>query len=279
MKNYLKISVNIPEENFAIISEWAGEQTGFLGLEEGFDQMTLYFNDHESVRTVVGRWLDDNRQSGLVTAFTIDSLPDQNWNGEWESGIKPIIIDDFFCIYPGWSMPEKNWPVPIRIDPKMSFGTGYHETTRLMLRAIRNLDMRGKTVLDCGTGTGLLAIAALALGASSVTAFDIDEWSVINTRENLELNGSSGHVTLLEGDFSVVAGTGPYPLILSNVNRAIHLQELPFYQQHLQPGGKLVISGLLTTDEPIINKSFTEAGFTICSFLTENEWIAMEWTR
>lgn len=269
----------IPEENFETLSGWAGEQDGFLGLEEGFDQMTLYFNDSEAVRAVVTSWLDGNLHSGLITSYQTDSLPDQNWNGEWESGIKPIIVDDFFCIFPGWSPPEKSWPVQIRIDPKMSFGTGYHETTRLMLRAIRRLDLKEKPVLDCGTGTGVLAIAALSLGSSEVTAFDIDEWSVVNTRENLELNGSSGKVTLLEGDFSVVTGKGPFPVILSNVNRAIHLQELPFYQKHLQPGGTLVISGLLTTDEQIIRKSFTEAGFSLITLLSENEWIAMEWTR
>lgn len=279
MKSFLKISVTIPEENYLTLSEWTADQNGFLGLEEGFDQMTLYFTDQEIVTQTVTDWLDAQKHAGLISSYQIDSLPDQNWNGLWESEIKPIIIDDFFCIYPGWSPPGQTWPVSIRIDPKMSFGTGYHETTRLMLRALRGLNLTGKPVLDCGTGTGVLAIAALKLGSPQVMAFDIDEWSVKNTRENLELNGISEQLTLREGDFSIVRGTGPYPVILSNVNRVIHLQEVDFYKTHLQPGGILLISGLLSTDETLIRKAFQEAGFSLLRVLQENEWIAMEWTR
>ena len=190
------------------------------------------------------------RYQGLgPISYHTEVLAKQNWNAVWESNYDPIRIEDRLLIRASFHASEPGFAMELIINPKMSFGTGHHETTHLMASALFDLDLQGKSVLDAGTGTGLLALIALKLGADPVHAFDIDTWSVENTLENAALNGLS-----LGCDLGTIREQGPktYEVLLANINRNILLDEMAEYALRLQDQGRLLLSGFYQEDVDIL---------------------------
>lgn len=221
---------------------------------EGFEQ-----EDDLLIATIPTNRLDDTKREEVerkLMAFGEEAsilsekiIAPQNWNEEWEQTIKPQTIGKFY-VHPTWSSFDGDLDdkIELMIDPKMAFGTGYHATTRVMLEWIPEVIKEGDKILDAGTGTGILAIAALKLGASSAFGFDIDEWSETNTRENILLNGVENFDVYL-GSTEVIPDGEKYDVILANINRNALIELVPELVTYLNKGGRLLLSGLLKEDK------------------------------
>ncbi len=206
---------------------------------------------------------------------TFTELADRNWNEEWERTIQPIEIGSRIAIRPSWrEYRNESGRIVLTIDPKMSFGTGYHETTRLMLLLLERYTRAGMFVLDVGTGTGVLAIAAVKLGASSAIGSDTDEWAVENAMENVLLNTVGGAVRIFHG--TIPEGMEPGPgMICANLTLNDLTTLLVRFRSLLSRDGLLLVSGLLSADEGPIVAALKDAGFAVVETLRENEWLAI----
>jgi ribosomal protein L11 methyltransferase len=188
--------------------------------------------------------------------FSFSHIAKKNWNEEWEKSYTPIVVEDKCLIRASFHQPEKRYPYEIIITPKMSFGTGHHQTTYLMVKNMLNIDHRNKRVMDAGCGTAVLSIMASKLGAKEVQAFDIDEWSVINGNENANIN-QCANIHIRQGNINQVDLRGKFDIILANINKNVLLKEINIYASYLNPGGKLLLSGFLSLDIPdLLAESF-----------------------
>jgi ribosomal protein L11 methyltransferase len=205
---------------------------------------------------------------------TASAVEEKNWNEAWEATIRPIRVTDRIVIAPTWH-PHTPRPgdIVLTIDPKMSFGTGYHETTRLMLHLMEKHIRPNDSVLDVGTGTGVLAIAALKLGAAHAIGVDNDEWSFANAKENRSLNGVDALFAPRLGELEQVPERG-FGLVVANIQKNVIEGMLPGLTERAAPGGRLLFSGLLIADRNAMLASFAAAGLTLLEEMTENEWIA-----
>lgn len=207
---------------------------------------------------------------------TEEVVADQNWNEQWEKTIVAQQIGSFF-VRPTWS--RESTPgdaILLEIDPKMAFGTGYHETTRLMLELLPGVISESDHVLDAGTGTGILAIASIKLGADKVLAFDIDDWSISNATENILLNDVADRIDIKKGSSEVIPEKAIFDIILSNINRNAILELLPEFKKRLKANACLLLSGLLETDKKTVTSSLEEHNFLVQQVIQENEWIAIQ---
>lgn len=203
----------------------------------------------------------------------------RNWNSIWEETIKPMKVGRFY-ITPTWaeSIEDKD-AITLLIDPKMAFGTGYHETTRIMLRLLPDCIEGGESVLDAGTGTGILAIAAIKLGAQKVFGFDIDKWSYENANENTILNQVSEQITIKLGDESTIPEGEQYDVVIANINRNILLDMASLLCNAVKEKGKLVLSGLLVEDETIIRENEFFSQLKHIKTKRENDWIGLVFNK
>ena len=197
----------------------------------------------------------------------------QNWNAVWETNYDPIRISDRVYIRASFHEPDPSVAMDIVINPKMSFGTGHHETTTLMVQGMFDLDLRNKSLLDVGTGTGILAFIAIRLGANRVHGFDIDPWSVENSIENALLNGCE-MVTFQEGTIRNEPET-TYDVVLANINRNILLDELGEYAARLVSGGTLLLSGFYTDDISYLLEAANSYGLTRVSETNLRNWACL----
>lgn len=181
--------------------------------------------------------------------FTWDRIEKKNWNEEWEKSYEPIIVDDKCLIKAEFHRIEKKYPFEITITPKMSFGTGHHQTTCLMIKMQMGLDHKNKRVMDAGCGTAILSIMASKLEADKIEAFDIDEWSVINGKENIEVNNCD-NINIRQGMISELTFDDNFDIMLANINKNILLNEMPQYVSYLNPDGYLLLSGFYERDIP-----------------------------
>ena len=181
--------------------------------------------------------------------FQFDEIEKQNWNEQWEKNVEPIIVDDKCLVRAAFHKIDQTYPYEIIITPKMSFGTGHHQTTHLMLSAQMKMDHRGKRVMDAGCGTAILSVMASKLGATEVEAFDIDEWSVENGNENV-INNTCTNIHIQLGKINEVNLNGTFDIILANINKNILLAEMQQYSTFLKPGGELLLSGFYVKDIP-----------------------------
>ena len=201
---------------------------------------------------------------GCTATFTCTQAPDENWNATWEAEhqFQPITLPD---------------GQQFQIIPRQAFGSGEHATTRMMLSLLAAASPSGQIVIDAGCGTGVLGIAALKLGAASVFAYDIDEWSVRNARENFALNGLDADI--LEGDASILDRAPQADLLLANINRNILLADLPAFAARLKPGARLFLSGFLEEDiQPLVTKA-ASLGLTHETTLADGDWRALTFSR
>jgi len=210
--------------------------------------------------------------------ITTDIIEKQNWNKVWERDYKPIVIPGICAILAPFH-PVISEPYILKIEPKMSFGTGHHETTRLMIRQIFSSDMKNKTVLDMGCGTGVLGIFSVLRKAKYITGIDIDEWAVKNSIENFERNNiQADYYSIIAGDASVIPGK-KFDIVLANINKNIILTNLQEYIYHLSESGLLIISGVLSKDRDEIMEKASSLGITFISELYENSWISLKFRK
>jgi ribosomal protein L11 methyltransferase len=210
----------------------------------------------------------------------IKTYQNKDWNEQWEAGIEPLRISDDLVIAPSWRLAEAaamGAPHLIKIDPKMSFGTGHHETTRLCLRMIEHLECTGKHVMDLGSGTGILAMYTIMRGATHAVAIDTDEWAFENAKENCERNGfTSETIDLRLGDLaSTTKPDEKFDLIIANIHRNVLLVISEQIAAHQSPGGTLVLSGILEYDADEIMTPYLAAGYTFTQREQENEWVCL----
>lgn len=203
-------------------------------------------------------------------SYEINLIPYKNWNEVWESSFQPINIADKVYIYADFHE-KKDLPYTIKIQPKMAFGTGHHETTFQMAEVMLGLDFMGKHVLDMGCGTGILAILAHLMGASKITAIDIEEIAVESTKENAELNGMQ-NAEILCGDASLLKGQ-KYDIILANINRNILLNDMAAYSASLPEEGLILFSGFYTEDLGMIQDAAMKQGMAMISYQSKNNWV------
>ena len=218
------------------------------------------------------------RLMGLAEVVWSESIvKTRNWNAEWEANYEPVYVGERAIVRaPFHSLPEKTREIflDVVIVPHMSFGTGHHDTTLLMMHTLLDLEVKGLTVLDMGCGTGVLAIAALKLGAASVLAIDIEEGAYTNTIENAELNGFSVDDSLVVvcGDASDLPGTGINDVILANINRNILVQDMSSYDNVLSPGGQIALSGFFVGDVPVLQRVIEGLGWRVEEVKDSEGW-------
>jgi len=279
MNNYIEVNITFtPSEEL-----YADIMASILG-EKGFDSFT-YSDDVmkayvlESVFTEA--LLEEAKAEfpmEVEIAYNYQTVETKNWNEEWEKNyFQPIVIGDRCVIHSSFHQDTPGAKYDILIDPKMSFGTGHHETTSLMLAALLDADVNGKSFLDMGCGTAVLAILARMKGADPVTAIDIDEWAYENSIENIRLNQVSDIDVKLGG--AELLGSEKYDVILANINRNILLQDIQNYTACMNDGSQLFMSGFYVEDIPMIREEAERNGLTFISHSEKNRWVAVQFVK
>lgn len=278
MKLYLEITISANEEQRELLLPTMME-LGCTGFQETNTHLISYIDksdwSQESTLRFENALHSILRTISANAEISMQDVPDRNWNLEWEKTIQPIEVGTRFTIKPSWAdYPNEAKRIIIQIDPKMSFGTGYHETTRLIMGLLERYVVAGRSLLDVGTGTGILAICAVKLGCSSAVGIDNDEWSIENALENVANNSVAEKVRITSD------GVGSFPpasfdLIASNITLNTNLDFLPEYSRILKPRGTLLLSGLLRADEDAMVSGLLHAGFNVTESAYENEWVAI----
>ena len=262
----IRTNTDVQEILIALLSD-----KGYEGFEEYDDLLRAYISvdkfDREDLKATLAPFGAPEVEESII--------PHTNWNEVWEKAYDPIFVDDYCQILASFHEPQPGFKHTIWINPQMSFGTGHHPTTRLMIRHLRELSLANKDVLDMGCGTGVLGILAARLGAKKVLGIDIDPWSAENAAENAELN-QLGHLSWLQGNKENIPGD-QFDLILANINRNVLLADIPAYVAHLQPAGDLLMSGFFFDDIPLLEKRLNPLGVKLVHSLTEGEWAAGRW--
>jgi len=247
-------------------------EIGYEGFEEQQDQLLAFIPETDFDQQALADTL-----SGFALTFSVSAIEKTNWNKEWEQNFQPVIVDNFCTIRADFHILQVATEHEIVINPKMSFGTGHHATTQLMIRMMRTLDVKDRTVFDFGTGTGILAVLADRLGAGVVYAIDNEEWAFENANENAALNGAL-NVSVHLGSIEDVA-IPPSDIILANINRHILLQYMGALYQKLNRQGVIIMSGLLISDREVIVTAASEAGFILAQQMEHNGWIALRFSK
>jgi ribosomal protein L11 methyltransferase len=264
--NYLQITIPTADLSLQEILVALLPELGYEGFEQQEDALQAFLPEEQFDGAKLDTLLQQHRLS-----YTSTLLPERNWNEEWEKNFLPVQMGDFCAIRAHFHVPIPDVAHELVITPKMSFGTGHHATTYMMLQAMQQVNFHGRTVLDFGTGTGVLAILAERLGAASVLAIDNDDWSIQNAKENITENHCV-IIHVLKTD--KIPSTDRFDIILANINKHILLREMPSIGQQLRVGGVILMSGLLQDDfEDIENQAAindlavsgrTEGGNWIC---------------
>ena len=258
----------------AAIAGECGYET-FLDTDNGVDgYVQVDFYD----KAMVEDSLADFPMEGVSVTFTTDEVEDQDWNETWEQeeGFAPINIDDRLVIYDVLH-PEghenENGDIKIGIQARNAFGTGTHETTQMIVGTLLDMDLKDKRVLDCGCGTGILAITALKCGAVDAVAYDIDEWSADNTRHNAEINGVADKIEVFQGNANVLSHiSGVFDVVLANINRNILIADMPAFKEVMAHGGTLILSGFYEDDVPLLVEEAENLGLKLEEKRENGEW-------
>ncbi|WP_338408738.1 50S ribosomal protein L11 methyltransferase [uncultured Flavobacterium sp.] len=212
----------------------------------------------------------------FTISYIMEEIDPVNWNEEWEKNFEPIDVDGN-CHVRAPFHPKTDAEFDIIIEPKMSFGTGHHETTHMMIQHLLEIDVTGKKTLDMGCGTAILAILAEMKGAQPIDAIDIDNWCYLNSIENAERNNCQ-QITVYEGEAALLKDK-KYDLVIANINRNILLNDMQSYVDCLNPNGTLLLSGFYEEDIPFINASCTEKGLTYVKKFERNNWVSLKYVN
>ncbi len=265
---YFKVQPLSPAVEILIAELGEAGFESFVETDEGVNAYIQKEEWHDSILKNIQILNSDE----FEISFTSEEIAQTNWNAEWEKNFNPIIVDDTCTVRaPFHEVPKTEYD--IIIEPKMSFGTGHHETTHMMIQHILQNDFDGKTVLDMGCGTGILAILAEMKGAKHVDAIDIDNWCYQNSIENVERNNCD-RIEVFEGDLSLL--TEQYDIILANINRNILLKDIMTYNEHLNKGGMLFVSGFYDNDVQMIEKVCSEGMLKLVKKLERHNWVSLK---
>ena len=260
-----------------VVSALAGEIgfESFVEWENGIQayvQQSLF--DEEALKEMVINFPLPETQ----VTYEIKEAEDKDWNEEWEKNFfQPIVIGDRCCIHSTFHKDTPKTEYEILINPQMAFGTGHHETTSSIISELLDANLQGKSVLDMGCGTSILAILASMRGANPLTAIDIDDWCVNNSRDNIQLNGIN-NITVELGDASLLEGREPFDVIIANINRNILLADMHRYAACMHKGSELYMSGFYVEDIPFIREKAESLGMTFIHYREKNNWAAVKFT-
>jgi len=253
-------------------------ELGFSGFEsfvETPDGVIAYIQEVDHFPTILEAIQILNSEEFTIT-YEFETIAQTNWNAEWEKNFNPIVVEDRCAIRaPFHEVFDVEYD--IIIEPKMSFGTGHHETTHMMIQHILAFDFTNKSVLDMGCGTGVLAILAEKKGATSLEAIDIDNWCYLNSLENISRNDCH-HIKVLEGDASLLEGKR-FDVVIANINRNILLNDLSTYVTCLNENGSLFLSGFYDSDCELIEATCNELDLKLEKKLTRNNWVALKFVK
>jgi ribosomal protein L11 methyltransferase len=265
--NTVQISITAPEADQEILISQL-EELNAIGFEQTERLLIAYFPENNFEAYEIQELLKKYN-------FESTTIEEQNWNAVWESNFQPVLVDDFCGIRADFHEPLPDVQFEIVITPKMSFGTGHHATTYMMIRQMRDLDFNGKTVFDFGTGTGVLAILAEKMGAGSIRAIDVDEWSIENAVENVGHNGCKR----VEVALSTALPEIMFDVVLANINRNVLLDYMKQLSSITKPGGILLLSGIMPSDVADIQQSARNEGFVPGAQDERNGWSCLKLTR
>jgi len=259
-----------------MVAALAGE-AGFETFEETDTGLKGYVQQSLFSEEVLQEALADFSFEGVSVTYVIREAENRDWNEQWEQeGFEPIMIKDRLVIHDGRHLPEASFPVAIEIDAKLAFGTGTHETTRMICATLLDSDLHDKRILDCGTGTGILSICALKLGAREAIGYDIDEWSADNARHNAVINRVDDRFQSLLGDATILNKVeGSFDLILANINRNILLADMPLLREKMAPGARLILSGFYTDDSQLLIEKAASLGLRLLSQKEDHDWACL----
>ncbi|MFT5970797.1 MAG: ribosomal protein L11 methyltransferase [Flavobacteriales bacterium] len=249
--------------------------TGFESFVEHETGVLAYIQEDEFKASILEEVRILTNPNFEIT-FEQKVIEQQNWNAAWESNFEPIFVGDSCVVRAPFHQLEKEYTFDLIIEPKMSFGTGHHETTSLILAQLLEKDLTKKSVIDMGCGTGVLAILAAKQNASPVLAIDIDEWSYENSVENCERNGVP-QIQVKLGGAEVIEGS--CDLFIANINRNILMQDMPYYVKHMNANATLLLSGFFETDIPILQTEAEQLGLSYVGFTEKNRWVAVEFSK
>ena len=262
-----------------VLAAMAGE-VGFETFEETVTGLKSYVQQSLFDVSVLKTALEDFPFEDTTISYDIREAEDRDWNEQWEQeGFEPIVISDNLIIHDGRHLPDSTPDISIEIDAKLAFGTGTHETTRMICSTLLELQPKGR-VLDCGTGTGILSICALKLGAQEAVGYDIDEWSVDNARHNAVINQVDNRFTSLLGDASILNKVeGSFDLVMANINRNILLNDMPQFVSKMNADATLILSGFYTDDCQILIEKVQTLGLTLQQQKEDQQWACLVLTR
>jgi ribosomal protein L11 methyltransferase len=275
MEKFLNVHLKIYEVDYEILVAYLSEMP-FCGIEERYDELIVTFNVNDyndDIRNEIKENLESFNSDYII--IKEEMIDDKNWNEEWENQIEPIIINDDIVITPDWKQDQLNHKLKLLINPKMSFGTGHHATTRLVCRMCLDVITPDTFWVDAGTGTGVLAILAAKLGAKPILAFDNNMWSIDNAKENVLMNDVEDIVKVELADideFIIPECDG----ILANLFRHLLIDSFPkFYQALKNKNGDLLVSGILVYDKEEIIEHALKNGFKLIKEILEDDWTAI----
>ena len=271
---YFEVTFTVKPNNETatdVLSALAGE-IGFESFVECEGGIQAYIQQEQFDEDALKEMLTEFPLPDTQIVYVVKEAEDKNWNEEWEKNFfQPIVIGDRCVIHSTFHKDVPKAEYDIVINPQMSFGTGHHETTSLIIGELLDSELKGKTVLDMGCGTCILAILAYMRGAGPCTAIDIDEWCVRNSVDNIELNRVDD-ITVSKGDASSLADKGEFDLIIANINRNILLNDMKQYVACMHPGSELLMSGFYVDDIPVIRAEAEKNGLTFVHHQEKNRW-------
>lgn len=269
--DYIKITFADlqPEQKEILIAQLA--DAGYEGFEEGDNSLDAFINTKDFDKKLL-----TEISFKYQTPFTSEKIAETNWNQIWESNFEPVIVEDLVAVRADFHKPITNTKFEIVITPKMSFGTGHHATTYMMIGLMKEIDFVNKTVLDFGTGTGILAILAEKSGAKEVNAIDNDDWSIENAKENFKKNDCTKIHLEKASDASLEM---KFDIILANINKNVILENFAVLKDELKVDGTLLLSGLLETDKEDILERAKTLSLSTKKSLIRNNWIAIQLSK
>ena len=259
-----------------LIADAAGE-AGCEVFEDAENGIKGYVEQGRLNRLMLDEALHDLPLSDVKVSYSLEEAEYKDWNNAWEeTGFEPINVDNKVIVYDA-RQSLQDIPagiLPVFIQARQAFGTGTHQTTQMIISALLSLQLHGKRVLDCGCGTGILGIVASKLGVDDVIAYDIDEWSVENTRHNAQIN-QVDNLQVMQGDASVIGHIcGVFDVVVANINRNILLNDMPMFKKVMSANGILILSGFYAADIPLIEEKATSLGLSLIEVKNKDEWRA-----
>ena len=250
---------------------------GFEGFVEGQDDIQAYIEESQFSSDALNRLIDELDACNIKLQYRYHRTEDQNWNEEWEKKFSPVVVDEGVLIRAPFHDSDNDLEYTLVIEPKMSFGTGHHHTTKLMIGAMGKLELRDKSVLDMGCGTGVLGIYGCLRGARRVLGVDIDQWAYENALENVARN-ESACMEIRLGDVGAI-GQEHFDVILANITRNTLVRDMAEYVDHLLDGGRILVSGILAEDAQYVLNEAYRCQLTHESTKEESNWLSLQFIK